>query len=622
VRRAAVLLVVCLSTPPALDGGAPLAVADDTTVSARVDAARIGEGDTLTLTIEVRGTSPPRIQDPDMSSLADFTIAAGPSISTSTSMVWSGGQASSSTSKQYTYALFPRRKGTVTIPGIAVMVGDRQLRTEPISVEVVEGRIRKAPAGPLRGRLPAVGGPAGEPEGEVLVEAQVDRKEVYVGEQVLLTYKVYSEPDLVDVPGPQKLPSYTGFWVEEIPLDPRSTVRRVPRGGRSYLEITLMKKAIFPTTSGDLAIEETVVGVPVKVRSGDPFESIFFAPVKTLLRRTQPITIHVKPLPEKGRPASFGGAVGRFTLEVKTDRDRTRVNDALGLKIVVRGTGNIRTVGEPVLPPLSDYKRYDPRVDEVKEVTQDRVAGSKSWDYVLTPLAPGRQEIPPVRFAYFDTTRGTYVEIASEPIPVMVDRGEGGAGSPGTDVAGREVTAFGRDVRYIKPVAALVSRGTPYHRSGLFLALLLVPVLADSGLYLLLRRRVRMAAEAGRFRGRRAPGFARRRLKHARRLLAAGKSREFHQEVARALTGYLGDKLNLAPSGLTQQGIEELLAGRGVDEAVRGELRGCLEKCDYARFAPSASGKAEMDATLELAERTIVGLERHLGGRAGKGAAA
>jgi hypothetical protein len=615
----ALMALVCAAVLWALPGGGVWAAADDTTVVARVDATRIGEGDTVTLTIEVRGTNPPRVEDPDVSSLADFTIAAGPGISTSTQMIWSGGQASSSTSKRYTYSLFPRRKGTLTIPSIPVNVGGSVIQSAPITIEVVDGRMRQAPPGPARGRQPGPGRSAGGPVGEILVEAQVDRKEVYVGEQVLLTYKVYSEPDLVDLPAPQQLPSYTGFWVEEIPFDPRTTVRRVSRGGRNLLEITPMKKAIFPTTSGDLVIEETVFGVRVKVQSADPFDSIFFTPTQTLLRRTLPITIHVKPLPEKGRPASFNGAVGRFTLSVTTDRDRTRVNDALGLKVVVRGTGNIRTVGEPLLAPLPDYKKYEPRVEEKKETAEDRVSGTKTWDYVLTPLAPGRQEIPAVRFAYFDTARGVYVEIASEPIQVTVDRGEGTPTAAGAPGAGREVTAFGRDVRYIKPVGALVARGTPYHRSAIFVTLLLIPVLADAAIFISLRRRDRMAAQAWQVRGRRAPGFARRRLRQARRLLVPDKSREFHQEVARALTGYLGDKLNVSPSGLTQQGMEELLIGRGVEESARARLKGCLEKCDYARFAPAAPRPEEMAQVLDLAEQTIVHLERHLGGRAGKG---
>lgn len=601
----------------------PAAAVDDTIVTARTDAIRIGEGDSITLTIEVRGTNPTGIEDPDLSGLADFTIAHGPSLSTSTSMVWSGGQASSSTSKQFTYVLFPKRKGTLTIPSIPVRVSGRARQTDPIVVEVVEGRVHESAPNGARGRRGLTGGSREQPEpaGEVYVETQVDRQDAWVGEQVLVTYKIYTQLDLVELPAPQQLPSYTGFWVEEIPFDPRASIRRITLKGKEFLEVTLMKKAIFPTTSGDLTIDETVFGVPIKVRGSDPFDSIFFTPTRTLMRKTQPITLHVKPLPVQGRPASFAGAVGRFSLTVDTDRQSAKVNDALGLKIVVKGTGNIRTVGEPLLPPLPDYKRYDPKVDEKREVVSDRLGGTKTWDYVLTPLAPGSQDIPAIRFAFFDPAKGTYVETTSQPLRVAVEKGDGTAVATGPVGARREVTAFGHDVRYIKPVSALSLRSTPFHRSALFFTLLALPMVANAGLLFYVRRREHNLVNAGAVRGRRAPAFARRRLKQARHLLHPGKSREFHAEVAHAVTGYLGDKLGVSAAGLTHDLIDELLIARGVEDATRGEVRRCLERCDYAGFAPVAPGLAEMTELAGMAEQAIANLERTLG-RARPGASA
>ncbi|HZI95126.1 MAG TPA: BatD family protein [Patescibacteria group bacterium] len=610
--RAVTCLLACLLAAVVVWPGAAHAAGDDTIVEARVDAQRIGEGDSLKLSIEVRGSNPGPVEDPDLSGLADFTIAAGPSISTSTSMVWSGGQATSSTSKQFTYVLFPRRRGTLTIPTVSVRIGSRVRQTNPISIEVVQGRLLQNAPPSGRSAGPGIGPRRGsaQPSGEIEVEAQVDKKEIYVGEQVMLTYRIYTQLQLMELPAPQRLPSYTGFWVEEIPVDPRASIHRVTRDGKEFIELTLMKKALFPTTSGDLTVEETVFGMPVKVDSHDPFDSIFFTPTTTLFRKTLPITVKVRALPESGRPASFSGAVGHYTLSVETDRREAKVNDAVGLKVIVKGAGNIRTVGEPLLPPLPDYKKYAPRVDEKKDLTQERLTGTKTWDYVLSPLAPGKQDIPPIKFSWFDPAKGAYVETASPAVPILVMRGEGGAAVAGASPAPsrREVTAFGRDIRYIKPDSNTTS-GTPFHRSAGFMTLLAAPVVLNGGLLLMARRRGQRLANAGVIRRRRAPGFARRRLKEARRLLAAGRSREFHQEVARALSGYIGDKLDLSPSGLTHQTIDTLLEARGVGEGARGELQRCLEACDYARFAPVAPGLPEMRELLGRAEQLLARLE-------------
>lgn len=586
----------------------------DPSVSAQVDATRIGEGDSVTLTIEIRGTDIGGVEEPDLSGLADFTIASGPSVSTSTSMVWSGGKATSTSSKQYGYVLLPRRRGSLTIPLISVAVGGKRFKTDPLSIEVVEG---SGIAKPLRRGSRFESGRRDQgadiAAGEVLAVSSADKKEVYVGEQLLLTYKIYYQLDLAAVPVPQRLPSYTGFWVEEIPVDQRASINRTSLDGKEYLEITLMKKALFPTTSGNLTITESVFEVPVKMRSRDPFDSLFFTPTRTIYRKTAPLTIRVKPLPEAGRPDSFNGAVGTYDMKVTTDRPSVSLNDALGLSIVVEGTGNIGTVGEPLLPALPDYKRYAPKVGSEKKMSHGRLSGRKSWDYVLTPLAPGQQDIPPIRMSYFDPIAGAYRELSSERIAVQV--GAAGDAVAGGTAIRRGVAAFDRDIRYIKPVSDLKAPSRPFHTSPAFTALLALPVLLNAGLFVFVKRRERLESSAGFVRGRRAPAFARRRLKKAATLLSPERSREFHQEIGRALTGYVGDKLDIPPAGLTHERIESLLAGRLVDGPLRADLLECLHACDYARFAPVAPGLAEMKELLDRAGRLIVSLESRIGTR-------
>jgi len=597
------------------------AESSEASVTGFVDADQIGEGDSVNFTVEVQGDKLGRVEDPDLSGLADFTIASGPSVGTSTSMVWRGGQASSSTKKQFRYVLLPRRRGTLTIPSVSIRVGNRIRQTDPITVEVVEGKTRTARPGAPRSPRGLFGQQREpEPAGEILVESTLDRTSAYIGEQLLLTYKVYTQMELVEVPSPTQLPSYTGFWVEEIPTDPRDNIRRVRRGGKEFVEITLMKKALFPTTSGTLTIEPTAFGLPVRAQAKDPFDSIFFTPTKMIYRQTQPLEVRIKPLPEKGRPASFTGAVGTYTLKAETDSGETRVSDALSLKITVAGRGNIRVVGEPVLPPLPDYKIYEPRVEDRKRIVDDRLTGTRTWDYVLTPLAPGKQDIPEIRFSYFDPEQGSYVEASTREIPVKVDRAEGSEIASMTPGAGsrREVTAIGQDIRYIKPGSQLSRRGRPYHESAAFVTLLLTPLVINAGLFAMVRRREHLSSNAVLVRQKRAPAFARRRLRQAQALLDAGRSIDFHAEVGRAVTGYLADKLNHSASGLTHQMIDRGLEEKGVGADLRHRVLACLEGCDYAQFAPVASGRTEMLQLMRRAEQVIVEVEGSIPGRAGR----
>jgi hypothetical protein len=620
-RTATALRIAVALALAAMAAPAPARADDAVTARALLDSDRIGEADSVNLTIEVRGAKLPAIEEPDLSAVADFTVVSGPNVSTSTSMVWDGAGAQVSAVKKYTYTLMPKRRGSLSIPALEVRAGGKPLKTDPLQIEVVSGAVKQ----PQRQQSPFQADPlnpferrprnAPEPAGDVFVEATLDRPEAYVGQQALLIYKLYTQLELAALPQPRSLPAYTGFWVQEIPVDPQATIKRVVVRGKEYIELTLMKKALFPTTSGDLPIEDTTFEILVRVRGDDPFDA-FFNPSRPLFRRTTPMTLKALPLPEAGRPASFQGAVGRFALKVQTDRSQAQVNDAVGLTVKVEGDGNLKAIGEPLLPDLPDYKRFDPKVEEEEKAAGDRIQGTRTWSYVLVPLAAGDKTIPPVRFAYFDPTAKAYHELAGPPLEVKVTRGTGAAASG--EIGGgvrRDVVAVGRDIRYIKPSAAFVPSAGGFSGSALFWTLMLLPVAGNAAVWTHLRRRREQAANVGLFRGRRASRAARRRLKEATRLLAkngAQGNAAFFAELDRALTGYMADKFNEGEMGITRERIAALLEERGVPEDLRRRALSCLERCDFGRFAPRSAGRDQMAALLAQGDEVIRGLERAL----------
>lgn len=305
--------------------------------------------------------------------------------------------------------------------------------------------------------------------------------------------------------------------------------------------------------------------------------------------------------------------MGDFALSVLADRTESLVNDAIGLKVRVAGEGNLNAVTGPSLPDLPEFKQYAPKVTSASNVRRDRLRGEKVWDYVLIPMAPGEQTIPPVRFSFFDPRAGEYRTVWSGPIAIQVARGEGEGGSPYGAVAQKDVRRLRDDIHYIKLApAGLQDRSRPFYRSSWFVALLLTPVAADLGILAFALRRERSRSDTRTRRERRARRSARRRLKEARRSMNPGSSRAFYASVALALTEYVADKFDTSAAGLTHQQIEELLAGRGVPDHLRRTYHRCLEACDYARFAPASADPSHMTRAIKSAEETIVALERAL----------
>lgn len=610
MRRPGVAALLLAVAGQALAAGEP-------TVRATVDAAKVGENEAVHFTVEISGTDLPGMDEPDLGGLTDFTIASGPSTSTATSMVWRGGGAEVTSSRKYGYALLPKRLGTLSIPPVTVKIGGRTYRTRELQVEVVKGSARRQggavqgsdPMASLFGRRPAE---PEIPEGEIFIDVQLDRESAYVGQQVLLTYRIYTQTSLAALPQPQELPSLNGFWVEEIPVDPRATIRTKVIRGKEYTEITLAKKALFPTRSGSLTIEETVYQVPVSVRSRDPFDRLL-NPSRTVYRRAASRTLDVLPLPEEGRPEAFRGAVGRFSMDVTADRHEAGVNDAVGVKVEVSGDGNLRTLSPPVVGEDPDYRRFDPKVTESRSVEDDRIQGSRQWEYVFVPLAPGEKAIPPIRFAYFDPVVAKYREIESPKFVISVARGAAVAGGGQPGGARREVIAMREDIRYIKPSSDLGAGGRPFHRSPLFYALLLLPVVGNAVLWAHMRRREHLQSNVHLFRRRRATREARRRLKRAEALLAGkAEAESVFDELERALSGYIADKFNVSASGLTHERISELLDHGRVARPLRERALACLEKCDAGRFAPGENGRERLEDLVARSREVIAGLERGL----------
>lgn len=572
------------------------------TVRATADAGRIGMQDTLEFQVQVEGSGFTSVEPPDLSALEEFEILDGPRRVQRQTIV----NGAFSAAVQFLWTLAPKRTGILALPAATVRVDGKPFRTQRIDVQVVEGSVAS--------RVPAAGGRAARAEAEVLLVAEVDRRTAYVGEQVTFTLKLLTQARIRGV-AYQTRPDFNGFWAErdfDAIEDPKGAIegRPVVRDGRDYQEFLLSRVALFPTASGAVRIDPVNVQMRVASDRRDPFGSFFFDREQTILRRSAPVTVEVRPLPEEGRPAAFSGAVGDYRMEVATDRSDTAVNDAVALKVTVQGAGNIRNAGEPVLPALSDFRPFDPTVEESRSFRGGVLQGARTWQYVLVPLAPGEQAIPPIEFAYFDPEAGRYRTLRSEPVALRVARGDASEAPLDSGTARREVTPVRQDIHFIKLAKGpLVARGAPFHRSGTFLALLALPLLATGVVFAWRWRIDRLRSDVAGRRARGASKAFRARLREAEAARRAGRAADFHAAVSRALTGLVADRSNVAAAGLTREALRDLLAAAGAEAGVCREVESILDECDAARFSPAAPAPEAMQRLSARAAAAGRGLE-------------
>ncbi len=598
-----------------------IARGEEITFSASVDRSTISRLDRLSYTLTIEGA---RNAKPVLPEMADFQVI-GSSTSTQFSLV----NNQTRVSQAITYSLIPIRTGEFTIPPARLVHGGKTYLTRPVKIRVTDSPAPPPPAAAEPGGQPGESARTAEPEPRgappLFITTEVDRKDPYVGEQVTLTFRLFRRLQIANLEyGP---PPTTGFIEES--LGEQKNYGQVREGIR--YEIIELARAVFPISAGELTIGPAELKgdilVPRQRRRPDPFgfdDSFFedffgggFAERQPFLLRSEPITLAVKPLPREGRPELFGGAVGRFDLEVSAAPQSLRVGEPVTVTMKISGTGNLDTVTVPRIPAGDRFQTYDPEVETKRTVAGWRVGGEKIFKQVFIPLTEEVSEIPTATFSYFDPEKGEYRTLTGQPIPIAVSAAPGREtlrlveDARGREGSGEEVRILGRDILYIKGGPGRIRRaGRPYYLTPVFWgAVLLLPgiVLAArtlTGRRERLREDVIYARQVG------ASRSARKRFREARRLLAAGETEKFYGEVHRAFNRYLGDKFRIPAGAVCGELITGKLKAAGAGGEIGREVEQCLATFDRARFSGTAAGEAEMREFLDRAEKLVARLEK------------
>lgn len=441
------LLLCCLAS--ALHAAAPAP-------SASIDRAVIGQGDSLTLSIRVDDTG--SFDEPDFSALQrDFDISG---INRSSKHVISNGRAQSWTEWQAT--LIPRRSGQLTIPPIAAAGG----YTQPLSVQV------NPPD-------PGAEADAAEP---VFMEVKLDRKSVYVQQQLLLTVRIFRSGQLDNMRITE--PEFDNASVRK----GSETSFRREINGVPYL-VHELTYAIFPQQSGELTIPEIVFSATEPLRARSLFD---FPGQGRAVRKLSPqLHAQVKPIPKQ-----FTGKVWlparNLTLEENWSGNpqQVAVGESITRAVTVRADG-LQAAQLPTLelPKIAGAKLYNdqPALDDQQDGSG--VHGKRVESTALIPGKPGPLTLPEVKLVWWD------VDSDSEKVATLPAQALNVVPGAATTATAAPVIA---EPQAGQPAAPAAENPAPAAPSAPWwwtasIALLALAWLATLALYWRLRRRLRAA---------------------------------------------------------------------------------------------------------------------------------
>lgn len=529
-------------------------------------------------------------------------ISQNPSESQSTSMSVINGKMQSSREISYTFVLQAVDEGTFTIEPASCEVSGTKYTSNALTLEIVAGSNGAAAssgsnsqAGTQSQTYSSSRSSTGSSSGnELFFRIVTDKKTVYQGEAVTAQVKLFSKVSVSSLQG-LNLPSFDGFYKQEVKIPQLTQLTRENVNGEVYGTGVLTKYVLFPQKTGEITIGTASLDVEVAQRvqvAPSSWFDDFFMPQTQYVSKTLTApenVIKVQPLPSEGKPASFNGAVGQYTLKGQMDKTVLKANESATLKLVLSGKGNIKlaNVARSELPP--DFDTYDPKI--TNSIQDDGISGTKTIEYLMIPRHEGTYVIPAVTFSYFDPQTATYHTLSTDSYTLTVEKGdELMSGSSMVSGLSREELKFlGQDIRHIRTRMPQFTRAdSMFFLSGAYFAWFLGLTALFVLILMLLRRHIRRNADETARRYRHAGRSARKRMRKAHEAMQHNQVEQFYEETSKALWGFLSDKLAIPMSELSKSSAEEALRRRGCDEAMILSFGELIDTCEMARYAPQS----------------------------------
>ena len=528
-----------------------------------------------------------KVRDFRAPSIQGFEVLMGPSRSTQYQN-YNGVVTNSIT---FTYILMAEKEGTYKIPGATIVADGNNYTSNSVEIKVLPPDQSSSNAGSGRASSSRNQANSGKiTDKELFMLATVNKTSAYEQEAILLTYKIYTQVNLTGLNG--DVPDLKGFHTQEVELPNQKTFTLEHYNGRNYNTTVWRQFVLFPQQTGKIEIPSvTFEGtVSQRVASADPFDAFFNGGnyiniTKNLV--TPKLAIDVKALPA-GKPSNFSGGVGEFTLSSSISTQELKTNDAVTIKLVISGTGNMKLINTPEVGFPQDFEIYDPKVENKFNLTRNGLAGNKVIEYLAIPRHAGTYTIPPIEFSYFDLKSQSYKTLKTDAYTLNVAKGEGNSDQVVANFTSKEdLKVLGQDIRYIKTGETRLTKKDDYFFGSMsYYMWYLIPLALFIAFMMAYRKHAMENANVAKVRTKKANKVATKRMKNAGKLLAEKKSEAFYDEVLKALWGYISDKLSMPVSQLSKDNIEEELQKHQVSDELIKEFINNLNDCEFARYAP------------------------------------
>jgi hypothetical protein len=301
----------------------------------------------------------------------------------STRTIYANGKLTVTREITIVYDLMAAKTGNAYIRDINVQLGNKTIRHPSLSLSVIK-----------------------EPEvlADVMVMVDVPKKEIYLGEGIVVRYYLYSKVPVsnLDIKRYPKLNNFLKRFLQE----PERT-ERVSVDGQLYMRTQIYAAKLYSEKVGTLKVDSLQLSATYPTsRQGDPFGAFGLnRDFKTKTLSSESIKVQVRPLPEP-IPPTFTGLVGEHDFQLEFGQSKLIVNQPLEVKLTVTGEGALENLEAPKIindPGLEEFETNG----DLKITNADQA--TKIFDYTF--LAMQNMKLPPkdITLSYFDPAQNKYI---------------------------------------------------------------------------------------------------------------------------------------------------------------------------------------------------------------------
>ncbi len=594
--------------------------------SASISPAEIGRDEYAQLKLMVENAN--EVQQIVPPSLKDFIIISGPNQESGMTMI-------NGVVKKYialSFILKPKAIGNFTIAGALAKADAGDYKSNAVRLKVtaqssgnnpganlsstpfnsIDPFAEPAPRSTYNEYILRKGeNPADKIKRNMLVRVEVDKKSVYVGEPIVATYKLYTR--LKSESNMTKNPSFNGFSVLDIQQPNDMSYHTEKFEGREYNVYIIRKVQLYPLLAGNLElgiaeIENNVQFIKAAYvnQQADAMNDIFRdlaqltvppegIDIQKVTLQSKPLTVLVKPLPDAGKPVSFKGAVGNFTIETRVEKKNFSTDDDGKMAIIISGEGNLQMVNAPEMPWPKGIEGFDSKATDDLFKGTVPVSGRKIFEFPFSVSTPGTYTLPAVEFGFFDIRDAKYKTVSSTPIEITVTKGTGKPKNVVAEANGRSndnllTKFFNNRLRVVSFVAVLIIIG------------LIVWLKRDT-------KKEKQHADAEQ-----AQEEIKQEQKQAEEILPVQQNplalaeeclhREdaklFYTHLNQGLKNFLAKKLALPAENLNRKNIAEQLDAKGISNETTVELQKLMDEMEWQLYTPFADNE-KMKAMYERA---------------------